>query len=195
LDAITVGVERFGDALVETHQSAQALRIGEERLRTILACAPFPVIIARMSDGEVQYFNWQAEILFGSEGSRLTLTRDSRFFVDPTDSDRLMREVDEEGIAREFEAQLNAADGQQFWALLSAVVIQDGDESTIMIAVNDITQRKAFEVETAAASARKKRWRICAAPRKTSSKRKKWRRWAAWWRGWRTRSIRRSAPP
>lgn len=154
LDAITVGVERFGDALVETHQSAQALRIGEERLRTILACAPFPVIIARMSDGEVQYFNWQAEILFGSEGSRLTLTRDSRFFVDPTDSDRLMREVDEEGIAREFEARLNAADGQQFWALLSAVVIQDGDESTIMIAVNDITQRKAFEVETAAARQR-----------------------------------------
>ena len=154
LDAITVGVERFGDALVETHQSAQALRVGEERLRTILACAPFPVIIARLSDGEVQYFNWQAEILFGSEGSRLTLTRDSRFFVDPTDSDRLMREVDEEGIAREFEARLNAADGQQFWALLSAVVIQDGDESTIMIAVNDITQRKAFEVETAAARQR-----------------------------------------
>lgn len=154
LDAITAGVERFGDALVETHQSAQALRVGEERLRTILACAPFPVIIARMSDGEVQYFNWQAEILFGSEGSRLTLTRDSRFFVDPADSDRLMREVDEEGIAREFEARLNAADGQQFWALLSAVVIQDGDESTIMIAVNDITQRKAFEVETAAARQR-----------------------------------------
>ena len=154
LDAITVGVERFGDALVEPHQSAQALRIGEERLRTILACAPFPVIIARLSDGEVQYFNWQAEILFGSEGSRLTLTRDSRFFVDPADSDRLMREVDEEGIAREFEARLNAADGQKFWALLSAVVIHDDDESAIIIAVNDITQRKAFEEETAAARRR-----------------------------------------
>lgn len=154
LDAITVGVERFGDALVEMHNSAQALRVGEERLRTILACSPFPIVIARLSDGEVQYFNWQAELLFGSEGSRLTLTRDNRFFVDPADGERLLREVDEEGIARELEARLVAGDGGQFWALLSAVTINDGGESTILIAVNDITQRRQSEQETAAARER-----------------------------------------
>ncbi|MBV5336124.1 PAS domain-containing protein, partial [bacterium] len=154
LDAITAGVERFGDALVEMHQSAEALKAGEERLRTILACSPFPIVIARLSDGSVQYFNWQAELLFGSEGSRLTLTRDSRFFDDPADADRLMREIDAEGIARELEARLTASDGRSFWALLSAVVIRDGDESAILIAVNDITQRKKSEEETAAARRR-----------------------------------------
>jgi PAS domain S-box-containing protein len=154
LDAITVGVERFGDALVEMHQTAHALREGEERLRTILACSPFPIVIARMSDGEVQYFNWQAEIIFGAEGGRQTLAGDSRFFVDPTDVDRLMQEVATEGIARDVEARLRTADGAVFWALLSAVEIRDGGEAKILIAVNDITQRKKSEEETAAARER-----------------------------------------
>jgi PAS domain S-box-containing protein len=154
LDAITAGVERFGDALVEMHQTAHALREGEERLRTILACSPFPIVIARMSDGEVQYFNWQAEIIFGAEGGRQTLAGDSRFFVDPTDVDRLMQEVATEGIARDVEARLRTADGAIFWALLSAVEIRDGGEAKILIAVNDITQRKKSEEETAAARER-----------------------------------------
>lgn len=157
LDDITAGVERFSGALVELHEQAEALRVGEERLRTILACSPFPIVIARRSDGSVLYFNWQAELLFGTEGERLTLTRDSRFFVDPDDADMLFATIDAEGMAREVEARLISNDGVEFWAMLSAVMIRDDDDQAILVAINDITQRRESEQETAAARERAER--------------------------------------
>lgn len=157
LQAISTSVERFGAALVETHEYAQALKAGEERMRAILAASPFPIVIARVSDGSVLYFNPQAETLFGTTGARLTLTRDARFFVHPPDADRLAHLVAERGSVSDLELRMRTADARVFWAMISAVEIRDGDEPAILVAVNDITARKQSEEETEAAKHRAER--------------------------------------
>ena len=157
LQAISTSVERFGAALVDTHEYALALKAGEERLRAILAASPFPIVIARRSDGSVLFFNPQAETLFGTAGAGLTLTRDSRFFDDPADAGRLDRLVAERGAVGEMEVAMRTAAGRPFWALVSAVEIRDGEEPAILVAVNDITQRKRSEEETEAAKRRAER--------------------------------------
>ena len=157
LQAIGTSVERFGEALVETHEYAAALKAGEERMRAILAASPFPIVIARVSDGSVLYFNPQAETLFGTHGARLTLTRDARFFVHPPDADRLAHMVAERGAVGDLEVRMRTADGRPFWALISAVEIRDEDEAAILVAVNDITFRKRSEEETEAAKQRAER--------------------------------------
>ncbi|WP_051340969.1 PAS domain-containing sensor histidine kinase [Azospirillum halopraeferens] len=154
IDAITSGVERFGEALVDAHEYADALKAGEARLRTILSASPFPVVIARVSDGSVLFFNRQAEARFGVDGARLTLTRDARFFADPADAHRLMRRLEEEGAVGDLEMRLLTAQGRPFWALLSAVEMRDGDEPAFLVAINDITQQKRSEQEAHAAKQR-----------------------------------------
>ncbi len=157
LQAISTSVERFGTALVETHAYAEALKAGEERMRAILAASPFPIVIARRSDDSVLFANPQAEALFGAEGPRLTLTRNARFFVHPSDAARLSRLVDGMGAASDLEMQMRTAGGRSFWAMISAVEIRDVDEPAILIAVNDITLRKRSEEETEAAKQRAER--------------------------------------
>ncbi|MBP2295662.1 ATP-binding protein [Azospirillum rugosum] len=157
LQAIATSVERFGEALVETHEYAAALKAGEERMRAILAASPFPIVIARVTDGSVLYFNPQAETLFGTHGARLTLTRDARFFVHPPDADRLAHMVAERGAVGDLEVRMRTADGRPFWAMISAVEIRDEDEAAILVAVNDITFRKRSEEETEAAKQRAER--------------------------------------
>jgi len=154
LDAISTSVERFGEALIETHEYADALKASEERLRSILSASPFPIIIARVSDGSVLFFNRHAETLFGTAGAQLTLTRDERFFHDAADSHRLIRALEDGGAVRDMEIRLCTAQNRTFWALLSAVEIRDGDEPAILLAINDITQRKRQEQETEAAKQR-----------------------------------------
>ncbi|CAO3415211.1 ATP-binding protein [Azospirillum argentinense] len=154
LQAISTSVERFGTALVETHAYAEALKAGEERMRAILAASPFPIVIARRSDDAVLFANPQAEALFGTEGERLALTRNARFFVYPSDAARLSRLVAEQGAASDLEMEMRTAGGRPFWAMISAVEIHDVDEPAILIAVNDITLRKRSEEETEAAKQR-----------------------------------------
>ncbi|MGQ9364708.1 sensor histidine kinase [Azospirillum sp. ST 5-10] len=154
IDSITTGVERFGEALVDAHEYADALKAGEARLRTILSASPFPVVIARVSDGSVLFYNRQAEALFGTDGARLTLTRDARFFADPRDAHRLMHRLEEDGAVDDLEMRLAGADGRPFWALLSAVEMRDGDEPAFLVAINDITQQKRSEEEAHAAKQR-----------------------------------------
>ena len=154
LQAISTSVERFGTALVETHAYAEALKAGEGRMRAILAASPFPIVIARRSDDCVLFANPQAEALFGAEGTRLTLTRDGRFFVHPSDAARLSRLVAERGAASDLEMEMRTAGGRPFWAMISAVEICDVDEPAILVAVNDITLRKRSEEETEAAKRR-----------------------------------------
>lgn len=157
LQAIGTSVERFGAALEETHDYVLALKAGEERMRAILAASPFPIVIARVSDGSVLFFNPQAEALFGVRGDRLTLTRNARFFIDPTDADRLVNRITEHGSVSELEVRLRTAEGRPFWAMISAVEIRDADEAAILVAINDITQRKRSEEETDAAKQRAER--------------------------------------
>nr|WP_247886536.1 HAMP domain-containing sensor histidine kinase [Azospirillum brasilense] len=123
-------------------------------MRAILAASPFPIVIARRSDDSVLFANPQAEALFGTEGSRLALTRNARFFVYPSDAARLSRLVAEQGAASDLEMEMRTAGGRSFWAMISAVEIHDVDEPAVLIAVNDITLRKRSEEETEAAKQR-----------------------------------------
>ena len=157
LQAISTSVERFGAALVETHEHAQALKAGEERMRAILAASPFPIVITRVSDGSVLFFNPQAETLFDARGEWLTLTRDGRFFIDPADADRLALRIAEHGAVQDLELRMRTAAGRPFWATLSAVEIRDADEPAILVAVSDITPRKLSEQEREAAKQRAER--------------------------------------
>lgn len=152
--ALAAAVERTADALLESREYAGALRAGEERLRTILSGSPFPIVITRQADGAVLFFNRHAETLFETGGLSLTLTRDARFFDEPADADRLLALVEEQGSASEVELRMRTAGDRPFWALVSAVEIRDGEEPALLVAINDITQRKRSEEETLAARRR-----------------------------------------
>ncbi|MBF0392685.1 MAG: response regulator [Alphaproteobacteria bacterium] len=145
-DAISRSVERFAQSLVETHEYAEALKASEERLRAILTISPFPILITREPEGRLIFANHRAVSL-------LELRSDSPedfLFGDflPTgfreNFEVMLRRA---RFATEIELPLKLASGRAAWVLVSVVRIESQDAPAMLVALNDITERKQFEEE------------------------------------------------
>ncbi|MBY0429607.1 MAG: response regulator, partial [Rhodospirillales bacterium] len=146
-EAISRSLERFARALVETHEYAQALRVSEERLRNILAAAPFPILVFRVTDGSMLLVNDRAVKLFELDRIDIGAVRAEELFRSRQACESLGRQLFDQGAALDLEVELRSRRGKRFWALVSTASIHYGEASAVMAAFNDITERKRFEEE------------------------------------------------
>jgi len=140
-DALVV----FRDATRQLQDRTEALRRSGDRLRAILAAAPFPILITRPHDGAILFHNNTAAALFGFPlGTDQPLLRIGSFYVRPRERPLILQTIEMLGKA-DLEVNFKSAEGRPFWALLSAVSINYNDERAIFVALKDITERKRFE--------------------------------------------------
>lgn len=129
----------------EQAQKQRALQESEEQLRAVLRHAPYPIGIARASDGMLLYTNLRAR----EETRAPAPARDERrmldFCVNAQDWAEILRCVLDEGCARDRELLIKDYEGRAFWALVSAHPIRFKGEPCVLMNFVNIDERKRAE--------------------------------------------------
>lgn len=115
-------------------------------MRRVLATTPLPTLVTRLDDDLVLFANDRASDLFGDVGD-LSGRAWGSFFEDVTDRQRLQHLIRRDRQVTDFELPLRTREGNRIWAMLSAVEASYSGRPAAIVSLQDITNRKAHELE------------------------------------------------
>lgn len=134
--------------VTERRALLDGLQESEEKLRMIVETTPVPLVLTRVSDDTVIYANRQALDLFRVGESANAFDRPaSDFWLDPNERAEMKERLGDGGAASGVEVRLKRADGDWFWARLSAVRCVFRGEAVLLVSVEDVTHRRQLEEE------------------------------------------------
>lgn len=133
--------------ITKTFRVMQELAESEQRFRSLLENAPFPVIIARARDGVLLYGNAQAKRRFGFSGNEGVGMEAAQFYRNIEDRQRFLTTLWQQGCVQDWEIPMLDLQGKMYWALMSGSLVEYGGESAVMVSINDISRRKQAEQE------------------------------------------------
>ena len=119
----------------------------EQRLRAVLEILPYPIYVARRSDGQILFVNRKTCLLFQQSAGQFLRMKSRDLFVDSKDRDSLNQLLDSISDVRDIEVQMKTAHGRIFTAELAAITLDYSGAPAVMVALNDISQRKEMEAE------------------------------------------------
>jgi diguanylate cyclase (GGDEF)-like protein/PAS domain S-box-containing protein len=128
-------------------RSEAALRQSEENLRNVFENAPFPVIVASLSDGRILYVNPAGVKLYNTSILNLGDMRAQDFYKDARQRRQLILKLKKTGRIDNFEIPIRIADGRIIWVASSICIINYNGEETLLITQMDISERKKAEEE------------------------------------------------
>jgi diguanylate cyclase (GGDEF)-like protein len=138
----------FSRRLVNQSEATQeALRQGENQLKSVLQFAPLPIIIVRSADETVVYANEDGLKQFKIGDIDLHTLHPRDFYVVGTDRDRLISALRSTGEVHNLELHLQDADGNPFWAQYSSQRINYLGEECVISALINIDERKRVHDE------------------------------------------------
>lgn len=119
----------------------------EERYEKSFLCNPDAVTITHQEDGRFLAVNEGFELHTGYTREEIEgkSVYDLNFWKRPADRDRLMKELEESGAVRNFEADFVVKSGDVKTGLVSAEVIELEKEPCVLMVIRDITDIKLTE--------------------------------------------------
>ncbi|GAA4255723.1 hypothetical protein GCM10022293_43530 [Azospirillum formosense] len=150
-DRIGAAVERFAEAIGALHRQSAALQASEGRLNVILQSSPFPIVIARGSDGRILFANASAAELLETTSTALLARAMPDFLEASADWQGFADGAFRRGRRPDVETRLRTAEGRPFWGVLSAVAMDHDGVEALFLALHDISARKYAEKALVAA--------------------------------------------
>ena len=124
-----------------------ALLENEQHLRAMLEVLPYPIYITRHHDGQLLFVNRKTCLLFQKSAGQLLRGKSIDFFVDAQEREDLSRLLHKLGDIREVEIKMKNAHGKEFTAEIAAILMDYGGQRAVLVALNDISERKRLEAE------------------------------------------------
>ena len=125
----------------------EALLHSEHHLRAVLEILPYPIYIAGRADGQLLFVNRKTCLLFQSSARQLLKGNSADFYVDAREREDLRQLLTELPDIRDVETHMKTAAGRPFTAELAAIRMDYAGTPAILVALNDISQRKEMEAE------------------------------------------------
>ena len=141
----------FQKALAQLQESSDLLKESEQRMRTILDTSPLALAISRVRDNALQYVNPRWSELYQVPEAQAVGMDAATFYGDRVDRARVVELVRANGYLADYESRMRRADGSEFWALVSAALIEMDGEVAVCVSTTDITKRKEGEAALAEA--------------------------------------------
>jgi PAS domain S-box-containing protein len=130
----------------ERQQTATLLQETEALFRFLSEFAPMPLVITRVSDGQVVYANQQLASTFGASLAELIQRQTPDFYYDPADQLRLMEALEQQGALHNYEVQFKRVDdGTPFWVAVSVQPLVLNGAQVFLTALYNISDRKQIE--------------------------------------------------
>jgi PAS domain S-box-containing protein len=133
--------------------TAEALRASEIRYRTAFQTSYDGISLSRLQDGRIIDVNEMYLRTFGLQREQV-LGRTSQeigIWTDPEDRPRIVEMLGDATAFRDHEVQFQRANGERFWAMVSASRCEVDAEQCMLSVIHDISKRKADQERVAAA--------------------------------------------
>lgn len=127
---------------IEWKRADLQMRQAQERTETILQSVTVPMLISRISDGMISYANKHLADIVRTTVDEMIGNQTPNFYVRGEDRVAIISKIQTEGSCQNYELELQRIDGEHFWALLTARLIQFEGESAIITSLIDITERR-----------------------------------------------------
>jgi diguanylate cyclase (GGDEF)-like protein/PAS domain S-box-containing protein len=121
------------------------LRVSENYHRQLIDNSPFPVLVTRLKDDTLTYINNRVETLFDVKRTDVIGHKVDKFWVDKTRREAMFNLLRKHGSVSDFETELMTGEDKRLWSYLSAVITEFNGEPSLLVAFNDITERKQME--------------------------------------------------
>ncbi|MBT6139087.1 MAG: PAS domain S-box protein [Rhodospirillaceae bacterium] len=132
--------------ITDRKRMEQALRDSEAMVRRVLESCPVPISMTRAEDGSVIYGSPELMSLVGLERHEIPNSA-TKFFADSGVRDDYIARLRRDGEVAGYEMKLNKVDGSEFWASVSARLIEFQGEEVVVACPFDLTERRAIEAE------------------------------------------------
>ena len=125
----------------------QDLLKSEQHLRSVLEILPYPIYIAQRSDGQILFVNRKTCLLFQKSAGQLLRSKSSEFYLNEKDRDELRQLLETISDIRDIEVAMKTSTGHEFVAEMAAISMDFQKVPAVLVALNDISQRKELEAE------------------------------------------------
>lgn len=123
------------------------LSASEARFRQMIETTPVGLVLARMPDHYITYINQHAAMMFGMPQAAALSKRAHELYYDRIDFIHHTNDALAGQAVNNAECILKHRDGNPFWANVSMSATKAAEGTTLVIGLNDITQRKKLEDE------------------------------------------------
>jgi PAS domain S-box-containing protein len=136
------GVVHLLHDMTERIRTERLLQESERISRELLEGAPFSVVIVDLEEGKASFANRRAAELFNISLEDLGGYSLPEFYSNIDDRLKLYAQVQQRGPVQDMEVRMRDANGKEFWALMSARLVEFNRRPSLFVAVNDISERK-----------------------------------------------------
>lgn len=112
--------------------------------KKLLDSAPFPLIITNLKNSEIKYANKRAKNELEFNHLVLSDLYTNDYFVDSNDRNRLISLLNDNKYISDFEVELYNFNKKKFWALISAQIIDFEGLPSLIVQINNITEKKSL---------------------------------------------------
>lgn len=125
----------------------QALRRSGENLRIVLGAAPVALVLTRLRDQHVVLANERCAMLFEVPLDEVVGQRTRDYYSVPEERDALIEKLVKHGQLDSELVRLKKRGGQEFWAEMSARIVELDGQRCSLVGIFDVTKQKNLEAQ------------------------------------------------
>jgi diguanylate cyclase (GGDEF)-like protein/PAS domain S-box-containing protein len=136
---------QYREHVDELTRVEQALRRSGENLRTVLGAAPVALVLTRLRDQSVVLANERCADLFEIPLSEVVGQHTSDYYVTPEEREQLIARLVQQGQLDSMLVRLKKRSGKEFWAEMSARIVELDGQRCSLVGIFDVTAQKNLE--------------------------------------------------
>jgi diguanylate cyclase (GGDEF)-like protein/PAS domain S-box-containing protein len=136
---------QYREHVDELTRVEQSLRRSGENLRIVLGAAPVALVLTRLNDRHVVLANERSAALFEVPLEETVGQLTTDYYVNPAERDDIIRRLAKTGELDSVLVRLRKRSGTEFWAELSARVVELDGQRCSLVGIFDVSAQKALE--------------------------------------------------
>jgi len=136
---------QYREHVDELTRVEQALRRSGENLRIVLGAAPVALVLTRLRDQHVVLANERCAALFEVPLDEVVGQVTREYYANPEERDKIVNVLVERGQVDAVLVRLKKRSGTQFWAEMSARIVELDGQRCSLVGIFDVTAQKDLE--------------------------------------------------